>query len=115
MKVFNNGGEEIRKDAKKELDALRLLDSPFTVKLYHAFRHGKKLCFIMNLLGGVYLGWDWPKKKKMEEKEARIFLGAMVLGVEHIHSKGVVHHDMHSANYNYDDRGYPILIDFGCA
>ena len=39
----------------------------------------------------------------------------MAIGLMDIHKVGVVHLDTHPANYNYDEDGYPILIDFGCA
>ena len=70
----------------------------------------------MDVYAGEYLGWGWPEnEKKWEGKEAQIFLGAMVLGLEELQKRGIVHNDLHSANYNTDELGYPVLIDFGCA
>ena len=51
----------------------------------------------------------------MSEEDAKVFLASMVIGITDMHSKGVIHCDNHPANYNYDEDGYPILIDFGCA
>lgn len=68
-----------------------------------------------NYLSGNYLGWGWPDKKKLDEEEAKIFLGAMAIGIMDMHKAGVAHYDTHCANYSYDEDGYPILIDFGCA
>ncbi len=39
----------------------------------------------------------------------------MLLGLEDIHKKGVIHLDNHPGNYVIDENGYQILIDFGCA
>ena len=39
----------------------------------------------------------------------------MALAISDIHEKGIVHFDLHSANFIKDELGYPILIDFGCS
>ena len=39
----------------------------------------------------------------------------MAIGLIDMHTVGVAHYDNHPANYCYDEDGYPILIDFGCA
>jgi len=51
----------------------------------------------------------------MEEDVAKWYCGAMALALKDIHELGIVHFDLHTANWNHDENGYPILIDFGCS
>jgi len=51
----------------------------------------------------------------MEEDVAKWFCGVMALALKDIHELGIVHFDLHTANWNFDENGYPILIDFGCS
>jgi len=116
MKAFGCGANSSpRMDAKKELASTKLIDSPFANRCHYAFRTNAKLCLILDWFAGKYLGWGWPDNQKMEEEEAKIFMGSMALGLLDIHKKGIVHFDLHSANLNTDEKGYPLLIDFGCS
>lgn len=115
LKCFSHGSGRPRPDAMKELNATKIIDSPFANRCHYAFRTPSKLCLILTYLEGKYLGWGWPDNKKMEEEEAKIFCGAMALGLYDIHKKGIVHMDLHSANLTTDEKGYPCLIDFGCS
>ena len=85
------------------------------VKVHYAFRTARKLCLIIDLIPGEPLNFDWPNDIKSNEEEIKICLASMVIGLEDMHSKGVVHLDNHPANYVIDQYAYPILIDFGCA
>jgi len=50
MKVFECKSKEPRKDACQELKTLKLLDSPFTMKMQSAFRTSIKLCLILDII-----------------------------------------------------------------
>jgi len=51
----------------------------------------------------------------MEELDAKNWLAVMCMGLCDIQKKGIVHLDTHCANYNNDENGFPILLDFGCS
>ena len=52
----------------KELASTKIIDSGFANRCHYAFRTNSKLCLILDYLDGQYLGWDWPKNKKMDEE-----------------------------------------------
>ena len=53
------------------------------------------------------------KGKGFNEKRAKWFIAQVVLALEHMHSKGVVHRDLKLDNIMLGPDGYITLIDFG--
>lgn len=61
------------------------------------------------MYGGV---WDRPAQvlqkmgKKMKEGVARFYVGCVVLGIQHMHSKGIIYRDLKPENVVLDSMGY---------
>ena len=87
--------------------------SEFVAKLYWTFSSKEYLYLVMEYLNGgdcasliKILGGlpeDWAKK----------YLGEVILGVEHLHSRGIIHRDLKPDNLLIDQRGHLKLTDFG--
>ncbi|KAM0253929.1 hypothetical protein ACHAQJ_007052 [Trichoderma viride] len=87
--------------------------SEFVAKLYWTFSSKDYLYLVMEYLNGgdcasliKVLGGlpeDWVKK----------YLGEVVLGVEHLHERGVIHRDLKPDNLLIDQKGHLKLTDFG--
>ncbi|KAH8735446.1 hypothetical protein BGZ61DRAFT_341241 [Ilyonectria robusta] len=88
-------------------------ESEFVAKLYWTFSSKDYLYLVMEYLNGgdcasliKVLGGlpeDWVKK----------YLGEVVLGVEHLHSRGIIHRDLKPDNLLIDQKGHLKLTDFG--
>ena len=66
----------------KERNTMKLIDSPFCLKLHASFATEKKLCNVYQLLSGTCLDWQWPHGQKMEDNfETRIFLASIAAGI----------------------------------
>ena len=49
------------------------------------------------------------------EEQTRFFVACIILGLESIHSVGIMHRDLKPENLVFDDKGYLRLTDFGIA
>ena len=88
-------------------------ESDFVAKLYWTFSSKDYLYLVMEymnggdcaslvkILGG--LSEDWAKK----------YIAEVILGVEHLHSRGIFHRDLKPDNLLIDAKGHLKLTDFG--
>lgn len=52
---------------------------------------------------------------RMDEGSLKFYVACIVLGLQHLHSLGVVYRDLKSSNILLTSYGYPMLADFGFA
>lgn len=64
---------------------------PFVVRLQCAFQTEHKLFLVMEYLPGGELFFHLSKKGLFLEEYAKFYAAEMVLALEHLHSKGIIH------------------------
>lgn len=69
----------------------RQVSHPFVVTLQCAFQTDHKLFLVMEYLPGGELFYHLSKKGLLLEEYAKFYAAEMVLAVEHLHSKGIIH------------------------
>ena len=98
---------------KSERDILTKVAHPFIVSLYFAFQSETKLFLVMEFLQGGELFFHLRKKGIILEKEAKFYLGELVLAIEFLHNNGVIHRDLKPENVLLRKDGHVSITDFG--
>lgn len=70
------------------------IQHPFVVSLKCAFQSETKLFLVMDYLSGGELFFHLRKCGLILEDHARFYIGEMVLALEFLHLKGIVHRDL---------------------
>lgn len=88
-------------------------ESDFVAKLYWTFSSKDYLYLVMEYLNGGDCASLIKVLGGLPEEWVQKYLGEVVLGVEHLHSRGVIHRDLKPDNLLIDQKGHLKLTDFG--
>ncbi|KAF2468114.1 putative response regulator receiver RIM15p [Lindgomyces ingoldianus] len=88
-------------------------ESDFVAKLYWTFSSKDFLYLVMEYLNGGDCASLIKVLGALPEDWAKKYLAEVVLGVEHLHSRGIVHRDLKPDNLLIDQKGHLKLTDFG--
>ena len=88
-------------------------ESDFVAKLYWTFSSRDFLFLVMEYLNGGDCASLVKVLGSLPEDWAKKYLAEVVLGVEHLHSRGIVHRDLKPDNLLIDQKGHLKLTDFG--
>jgi serine/threonine-protein kinase RIM15 len=87
--------------------------SDFVAKLWWTFSSKDYLYLVMEYLNGGDCASLIKVLGGLPEEWAKKYLGEVVLGVEHLHSRGIIHRDLKPDNLLIDQKGHLKLTDFG--
>ncbi|XP_061934141.1 ribosomal protein S6 kinase alpha-5 isoform X2 [Apis cerana] len=102
---------EHTKTERQVLEAVR--DSPFLVTLHYAFQTDAKLHLILDYVSGGELFTHLYQREHFTEDEVRIYIGEVILALEHLHKLGIIYRDIKLENILLDKEGHIVLTDFG--
>lgn len=88
-------------------------ESEFVAKLYWTFSSKDYLYLVMEYLNGGDCASLIKVLGGLPEDWAKKYLAEVVLGIEHLHSRGIVHRDLKPDNLLIDQKGHLKLTDFG--
>ena len=88
-------------------------ESDFVAKLYWTFASKDYLFLVMEYLNGGDCAALVKVLGGLPEDWAKKYIAEVVLGVEHLHSRGIVHRDLKPDNLLIDSKGHLKLTDFG--
>ncbi|KAJ2318094.1 rim15, signal transduction response regulator, partial [Coemansia sp. RSA 2681] len=87
--------------------------SPFVVRLLYTFQSRTNLYLVMEYLNGGDCAALLKAIGTLSEDWARNYLAEVVLGIEDLHARNVVHRDLKPDNLLIDSEGHLKLTDFG--
>lgn len=104
---------------RKEAQTLASLNHERIVRVYDVFESHGSIFYVMPWLEGGSL------RERMDEvangastittEQASEWLLLLLDGLDYLHGKGIYHRDIKPGNILFDERGLPVLIDFGAA
>ncbi|KAH7105586.1 hypothetical protein BKA62DRAFT_690231 [Auriculariales sp. MPI-PUGE-AT-0066] len=92
---------------------MRQAESPFVVKLYFTFQSKDNLYLVMEYLNGGDCAALIKSLGCLPEEWTKNYVAEVVLGLEYLHERGVVHRDLKPDNLLIDQYGHLKLTDFG--
>ncbi|XP_029427788.1 ribosomal protein S6 kinase alpha-1 isoform X2 [Rhinatrema bivittatum] len=115
MKVLKKATLKVRDRVrtKMERDILADVNHPFIVKLHYAFQTEGKLYLILDFLRGGDLFTRLSKEVMFTEEDVKFYLAELALGLDHLHSLGIIYRDLKPENILLDEEGHIKLTDFG--
>lgn len=111
--------EKARSDMMREAHALAKLNHESIVRVYDVFMNQGSLYYTMAWVEGCSLQELMDEvaagKRCISHAQAQHWLCSLLNALGYMHTKGVLHRDIKPANIMFDERGRPVLIDFGAA
>lgn len=97
---------------KLEAKSMAQLSHPNLVRIYDFGSVGNTLFLAMEYVPGRTL-FDKVHGRKVDMKEAALFIASICQGLDHAHRAGLIHRDIKPANILLDDDANPKIVDFG--
>ncbi|KAG6854867.1 hypothetical protein C0991_012057 [Blastosporella zonata] len=92
---------------------MKQAESPFVAKLYFTFQSKENLYLVMEYLNGGDCAALIKSLGCLPEEWTKNYIAEVVLGLEYLHERGVVHRDLKPDNLLIDQHGHLKLTDFG--
>ncbi|KAK3585259.1 hypothetical protein CHS0354_006307 [Potamilus streckersoni] len=108
--------KEERQAALNEVKVLSMLSHPNIIEYYENFLEDKALMIVMEYAeGGTLLDYLHQRNNRLlEEEEILRFFAQMLLSLQHVHSKQILHRDLKTQNILLDKKREVVKIgDFG--
>lgn len=97
---------------------LQKINSPFVVNLAYAFETKDALCLVLTIMTGGDLKfhiYNMGGEPGFGEERSKFYACEILLGLDHLHSNGIVYRDCKPENILLDDLGHVRISDLGLA
>ena len=101
------------KKIQYETELMKRFNHKNITKILEVFNDEEYMLIIMEYINGGNLFSFVKKRRKLSEKMARYLFRQIILGIQHIHSKNVVHRDIKLENILIDFNNNVKICDFG--
>ena len=101
------------KKIQYETELMKRFNHKNITKILEVFNDEEYMLIIMEYINGGNLFSFVKKRRKLSEKMAKFLFRQIILGIQHIHSKNVVHRDIKLENILIDFDNNVKICDFG--
>jgi serine/threonine protein kinase len=100
---------------RNELSLLSSMSFEFIVNMKSYFKDNSNIFLVLDFAIGGEMWSHMRKKPGMKEHDAMFYAAQMVLALEYLQERDIVHRDLKTENILIDHTGYLKLADFGFA
>ena len=113
MKIVPTASENAELALREYLTLREVAGAPFTITLRGFFSDDINYYLLIDYFppGDIYAQVD--RTGKMTPSQVRYFIAELIIALEHVHSKRVIHRDVNPTNILVDEEGHIALADFG--
>ncbi|CAD8205401.1 unnamed protein product [Paramecium octaurelia] len=112
--VFIKSGDENKvQSIQREIEILSKLQHPHIVRYYGSERKKDQLNIFLEYVSGGSVLMMIKRFGKFKESLIKVYLKQILLGLQYLHSQGVIHRDIKGANILINQNGQVKLADFG--
>ena len=112
-KRFVLGDSKRYSQALVERQVLVEVRHPFIVQLHWTFQTRSHLYFVLEFCPGGELYYHLARVGRFDETAARFYFSEILLGLEYLHARNILHRDLKVENILLDEEGHIRLTDFG--
>ena len=113
MKVIPTGSENAELALREYFTLKEVAGAPFTITLRGFFADDVNYYLLTDYFssGDVYA--QIARTGKMTSTQVRCLIAELIVALEHVHSRGVIHRDVNPTNILVDEEGHIALAEFG--
>ena len=105
--------ENSLKKVMQEYNILKRARHPNIVRLYESFEIESHIVYVMEVCGGGDLLTYVRRRRKLKEDYAKFIFRQIILGIQYVNQKGVLHRDIKLDNILLTSEGDVKICDFG--
>ncbi|CAD8166494.1 unnamed protein product [Paramecium pentaurelia] len=110
---IKNGDENKVQSIQREIEILSKLQHPHIVRYYGSETKNDQLNIFLEYVSGGSVLTMIKRFGKFKESLIKVYLKQILLGLNYLHTKGVIHRDIKGANILINQNGQVKLADFG--
>jgi len=108
--------KEEQRVLRNEVEIFLSMDHPHIARLINVYEEPERLMLVMEVCKGGEI-FEWISANGVDEKKAADLVFQMLLSVNYLHDRQIVHRDLKLENFLFETKAYEYvkLIDFGMA
>ncbi|KAF9650443.1 kinase-like protein [Thelephora ganbajun] len=113
MKIIPTGSENAELALREYFTLREVAGAPFTVTLRGFFSDDINYYLLTDYYPSGDIHGQVDRTGKMTSSQVRYFVAELIIALERVHSKRVIHRDVNPTNILVDEEGHIALADFG--